>query len=279
MATGPDYCTLGQVQSVLYAGRGLAPGDPPPTDATRDARLSALITQTSRDFDHEVAGPRYSGLFVPKYEQRIFSGRGEQVLDIDPALAVLRVEYNSTPGSTPTWNDITSELGTYRMGLLPSDTHVVKHQIFRQASWPADPFPLGNVRLSIVWGVCLVDPSAAVPTTPWAYGPGLTQAQINSLAPPGGGWWATPEDVIDAVTQWVVVKFESGKAGYSEQPGPGSIPGTQTTEYPPGIPQDVARVIQRYRGEDDDYPKLALVGNEPSSTPAPYRWRDWMTTT
>lgn len=276
---GADYCTLPQVQSALYAGEGLAPGDPAPTDATRDARLSDLITKTSHDFDHEVAGPNYPGLFAPRYEVRVFSGQGNQVLDIDPLLALapaLAIQYNSTPGRTPTWVDVSGEMATYQMGLLPVGPSYPKHRLFRQGSWFVDPFPLGNIQILGVWGVCLPDPAVAIPNQPWQ---GITvQGTINAMAPPGGGWWVTPPDVVDAVTEWVVYKFEHGKAAYAEAPGPATLPGVTDTRYPADIPKDVARVIAKYKGEDSDSPKFALVGNEPTDTPYAYRWRGWLTT-
>lgn len=299
MSAAPDYVTLAQVLGALYAGQGLAPGDPPPTDATRDARLQFLISNTCRDFDYEVMGTKLPGVFLPKYETRTFSGRGDQELEIDPILAInsgatAQVQINTTPGYTPTWSDYTSELGSYRMGLLPADSRFPKTRIFRQSSWFADPFPLGNVQITGLWAICQVDPGGTPPThtqgwnnlpgsVPPIWGPGisgLTDAYLAALAPPaalGGGWWTTPADVVDAIVAWIVNRFEMGKAGYSQQPGSSSMAGVQDTLYPSEIPAEVQRVIRRYRGEDEGYPRFALVSNDGEGSETPYRWAGWIT--
>lgn len=280
MATGPDYCKLTDVTGRMYAGQGLAPGDPVPADATRDTLIQDLITKTSRDFDKEVAADDfYPGLFAPKYEVRTFSGKGEQELEIDPFLAVSSVMINSTPGRTPTWVDYSSELTSYKMGLLPVGPGWPKHRLFRQASFYEDPFPLGNVQVGGIWGICTPDPAATKPVPTWF---GLaTQAAIDALTPDGlggGGWWVTPDDVTDAVANWVLFRFEHAKAAYSDTPGSSTQQGTQDTKYPQSIPNEVMRIIRRYQYEDAHHPKFALVGNDNDMIQPGYRWADWQTT-
>jgi hypothetical protein len=109
MAGGLDYCKLGDVLGILYAGMGLAPGEAAPADDTRDARLEQLITATSRDFDYEVQGDtRNTPLFTPSYDVRLYSGKGGQLLSVDPFLAVTKLEVLTNPGvaiGSQTWND------------------------------------------------------------------------------------------------------------------------------------------------------------------------------
>lgn len=261
----------------MYAGQGIAPGDPAPTDATRDALLARLITNTSRDFDHEVEGPNYPGLFSPQYGARLFSGLGRPELQIDPVLVVAKVEINSTPGQVGTWTDYSAELNSYQMGLLPGTTiGYPKHSIYRVNSFYQDPFPFGNVRVTALWGVCLADASVTIPTAPWQ---GVaTQGAVNALGPTSGGWWVTPDDVSDAVAEWTLYRFEHSKAAYAEEPSSSTMQGSQQTKFPADIPRDVARIIQRYSLEDGNHPKLAMVGGDDDVTdPRGYRWADWIT--
>lgn len=272
MATGPDYCKLADVLGRLYAGQGLAPGDPAPVDATRDVALADLITSTSRDFDHEALGPNFPGGFSPRWDVRTFRGDGSQILEVDPLLALVKVEINATPGGPATWQDYSTELNGYQVGLLPAEVGYPKHRVFRQASFYVDPFPLGNVHLSGLWGICLPDAQMAAPANPWQ---GINPATV---LPPGGGWWSTPDDVEDAVATWVVFRFEHAKAGYSETPGSSTQIGSTSTRFPEGIPADVMRVAARYQTEDANHPKLALVsGDEDLLTMGTYRWAGWQT--
>jgi hypothetical protein len=112
MATGPDYCKLADVLAIMYAGQGLAPGEAAPPDDTRDARLQPLITVTSRDFDFQIReNDNLPGLFSPLYDSRLYSGKGSQMLEVDPFLAVVKLEILTNPGqpiNTQVWTDYTS---------------------------------------------------------------------------------------------------------------------------------------------------------------------------
>lgn len=277
MAVGINYCQLSDVTGRLYAGQGLNLGDPLPVDATRDGLLSLLIAETSRDFDQEVweGTEAMSGLFSPIYESRLFNGLGDQILRTMPFASMAKVEIDATPGQLAhTWNDYTVEFSQNKMGAKPIRGYP-KTELFRQSSFYQDPFRLGNVRLTAVWGVILPDPALAQPTPPWN---GLaTAALIQALAPDptlATGWWATPDDVIGAVATWVVHRYQMSKTGY----GTDSNTGVAAYKVDKNIPGDVQRVIQRYRGEQKQ-PKFALVANDGSdvATFPTYRWAGWQT--
>lgn len=277
MATGFNYCQLSDVTGRLYAGQGLNPGDPAPDDPTRDALLKSLIATTSRDFDQEVweGTEAMNGIFTPIYEARLFSGLGDQILPVMPFSFMAKVEIDATPGQlSHTWNDYTAEFGQNKMGAKPIRGYP-KKELFRQSSFYMDPFRLGNVRLTAVWGIVLPDPALAQPAAPWF---GLTTAaQIQALAPDPTqttGWWATPDDVIGAVASWTVHRYQMSKTGYGED----SNTGVAEYKVNKAIPGDVQRVIQRYRGEQKQ-PKFALVANDGSDveTFPTYRWAGWQT--
>ena len=278
MAIGYNYCTLADVTGRLYAGQGLNPGDAPPDDATRDALLTTLIATTSRDFDQEVfegTDLMVGGAFAPVYETRLFSGLGDQILPTTPFAFMAKVEIDATPGQlSHTWNDYTVEFSQNRMGAKPIRGWP-KMELFRQSSFYQDPFRLGNVRLTAVWGILLPDAALAQPTAPWS---GLaTAGAIQAVAPDptqSTGWWATPDDVRGAIATWVVHRYQQSKTGY----GTDSNTGVAAYQVDKSIPGDVQRVISRYRGEQKT-PKFALVANDGSDveTFPTYRWAGWQT--
>jgi hypothetical protein len=130
--------------------------------------------------------------------------------------------------------------------------------LFRQQTWIVDPFQSGNTRATAIWGVIQPDLSIAPPTGQTPAWNGLTDTQIQSISPnPAGapyGWWATPTDVKKAVVDWVIYAWNSGRAGYGDQPGKPQGAGSLFTK---DIPPMVKRVIDRYRGGKA---KLALIG-------------------
>lgn len=275
---GNSYCQLADVQARLYAGQGLNPGDPAPDDPTRDALLKQLIAETSRDFDQEVfegSDLMVGGAFAPVYEARLYSGAGDQSLKTTPFAFLSKVEIDATPGQlSHTWQDYTVEFSQNKMGTKPIRGWP-KNELFRQSSFYQDPFRLGNVRLTGVWGVVLPDPAASQPTAPWY---GLNAAAIQALAPDPTlttGWWVTPDDVVGAVITWVVHRFQMSKTGY----GTDSNTGVASYKVDKSIPGDTQRVITRYRGENK-VPKFALVANDGSDVESypTYRWAGWQTT-
>jgi hypothetical protein len=288
-----EYCSLEQVQAAMYSGQGLIGSQNPPTDTTRDALLMQLITQTSRDFDQEVwESTEYPGLFSWMLETRRYSGVGQQDLHVGPFAKMIKVEIDATPGQLQsTFQDYTIEFGQNRMGVKPI-RGFPKSTLFRQATFYVDPFRLGNVRLTALWGIVQPDfspPTGAIPNEDWEDNfldvittndtiDGVTPT-VASLSPDGTGntWWKTPDDVQMAVAAWVAYKFQSRKmaGGLNAGDGKGRLNNDKS------IPAEVQRVINRYRGEHN-VPKFALVADDGSDTdssgsyPA-FRWAGWFT--
>ncbi len=269
MAVADSYCTLDDVQGRLYTGMGMA-GDAP-ADARREALLADLIVQTSRDWDQEIEA--LIGAFSPRYESRLYSGRGFQFLDTEPFVAVDQIEYNSTPGRAPTWIDISSELTSNLAGALPLRGYP-KGQLFRQNSWFTDPYFQGNVRVHAIFGTCQPDSRTPAPSAGWF---GLDGPKIASLAPSDGGWWVTPDDVRTAVAQWVAYKYQDSRAVYQDQAGSTSAGGG--LQYTGRVPVEVQRIMNHYRRANT--PRFSLVNND-GSIPAgdpdymrPARWAGW----
>lgn len=288
-----DYCELPDVRGRLYSGQGL-PGalTNPPVDTTRDALLSDLITQRSRDFDQAVWGNlEYPGLFSWRLETRLYSGLGQQDLSVGPFAKLAKIEIAATPGQiVETFQDYTLEVSQNRIGFRPI-RGFPKHVLFRQATFYVDPFRLGNVRLGGIWGILQPDPKAVddasgLPNEDWEdtfLDPITTNAPspvtVASLAPEDGGWWKTPDDVRAAVASWVVHTFQAAKTGYGTSSGQGSA--KMTTNKKP--PDDVQDVITRYAGQNN-VPKFALVaddgsdGDQMGQYPV-WRWAGWQTHT
>jgi hypothetical protein len=124
----------------------------------------------------------------------------------------------------------------------------------------------------------VVDPAGQHPTPQTPGFTGLTQGQIDAMAPPGGGWYATPLDVVEGVASWVAYRFEAGKAVYADQPATPQAAGGALS-YPKTVPADVQRLITRYKGSDTEGPKFALVNADGSDEEMlGYRWAGWQTT-
>lgn len=279
-----DYCAIEDVQARLYSGQGLPGVAVPPVDATRDAILVSLITQTARDFDHEVWGStEYPGLFSWRLETRLFSGRGDASLLLAPCVKVIKVEMDATAGAdVGSWQDYTVEFSQRRMGLMPIRGYP-KTKLFRMSAFWADPFLMGNVRITGIWGVLQPSPYATPPDASWettyltpitTNDPAGLHPTLASSRPVDGGWWATPDDVRAANASWVVHRFQAAKTGYGVSSGTGGAKmNTLKT-----IPDDVQRVINRYKGEHHG-PKFALVANDGSDldvNPSD-RWAGWYT--
>jgi hypothetical protein len=276
MATGGNYCATSDVLQRIYSGSGVSGSVP--DDPARDVWIASLIAARSRDFDQEVYGTELPGIFAPTPATLYFSGNGQPTLDITPLVSLIRIEIDATPGQqNPTWQDYTPEIAQRRIGLKPIRGNP-KTSIFRQSSFYVDPFGLGNVRITGIWGICLPDPAATQPDeafedtylTPLAVSNDFT---IATSAPVGGGWWVTPDDINDAIASWVVSTYQGAKMGGGGQSGPGS----GKVKNDKNIPPDVQRVITRYRGEHN-VPKFALVANDGSDLdeyPA-YRWAGWL---
>lgn len=253
-------------------------------DANRDNLLTEIIDALSREFDRKVG--RIPGAFEVTYEARFFSGRGEQMLDVDEFATLNKVEYNTTIFGTPTWNDVSAEIATGRVVLRPIRTWP-KRQLFRLNTWIVDPYQSGNTRLTGIWGAVqpvkgMPQPQASV-ASPWN---GLTtQAAVQALAPDptqATGWWATPADVSKAIAAWTVYEYKAGQAGYSDTAGRAQGTGVLFTK---GIPPQVQRVIDDFRGGKL---RLALIGLDGSDSTDPTseggdvmnqstRWAGWQT--
>jgi hypothetical protein len=277
---GDLYCELPDVLGRLYSGQGMSGAAP--VDDDRDALLNDLIYTRSRDFDQEVwqSAEHATGLFTPQVEQRLYSGDGRPTLYLSPFLALIRVEIDATPGqAVHTWQDFTPEIAQNRMAILPLRGWP-KSRLFRQATFYQDPWGTGNIRMTMLWGICLPDPGAAVPDETWEtanldpydIGPDIT---VASIQPPGGGWWVTPPDVTDAVASWVVHTYQAAKSGYGENTGSGQ----SAVKVKKTIPDNVQHVIDRYKGETKA-PKFALVPDDGSDIADPVgRWAGWQTIT
>ena len=275
------YCTLDQVRKRLYSGQQATTAMQ--ADAGRDDLLTELIEALSREFDKETG--RVPGGYDLIYESRLFSGRGEQILEVEEFATLAKLEYNTTIFGTPTWNDVTSEVANGRIAIRPIRTWP-KREIFRLNTWIVDPYQTGNTRLTGIWGALQPNKGAVQPTAPWQ---GITgagaQAAIQALAPDPTqttGWWMTPLDVSKAVAAWVVYEFNAGRAGYADTAGHPSGTGVLFTK---GIPPPVQRVIDKFKGGKL---KLALIGLDGSDASDPTseggdvmnqstRWAGWQT--
>lgn len=271
----PSYCAVTDVTARLYSGQAVPAANP---DTGRDALLASLIAATSRRFDVETGRP--PGGFAPVYDARLFSGRGAQVVEVDEFAAVAKVEYNLTPAGSPSWQDVTSDFANGTMSALPM-RYWPKSQLFRLSTFVVDPFRVGNVRISAVFGAVQPDMTQTPPVAPWQ---GLTtQAQINALSPDGlgGGWWITPEDVVKAVAEWTVYSFKAGQAGYGDAAGANAAPLT----YAKTTPAAVQAVIDAYgaatlklgmiAADGTDIADENVYGLSPGSPNSRSRWWDW----
>jgi hypothetical protein len=293
-----DYTTLAAVQSRLYSGQGLLGATNPPVDATRDDFIKQLIPEVSRDFDRAVwETGEYPGLFAWRLETRLYSGLGQQDLVIGPFAKLAKIEVAATPGQImQSFQDYTVEFGQNRIGYKPIRGYP-KKTLFRQSTFYVDPFRLGNVRLTGIWGIVQPDPSAVdtasgLPDEDWedAYLDSITTnstsyknadvptaPSIADLGPDGGGWWKTPDDVVNAVTSWVVHRYQTAKTGYGTSTGTGA----QKFSSLKAVPDDVQRVINGYKA-NHDVPKMALVADDGSDVDTSgaypvWRWAGWMT--
>jgi hypothetical protein len=275
---GAPYCQVSDVEERLYSASGVLGATP--DDPGRDAWLGDLILARSRDFDRAIFGPELQGAFAPLVEQRLFSGLGNQKLEVTPFAQIIRIEMDATPGQqSPTWQDYTPEITQRRIGFLPIRSWPKKY-IFRQASFYVDPWRLGNIRLTGLWGVVLPDAAATQPDESWedTYCDPLAVASdlsIASLTPTGGGWWVTPTDVKDAIASWAAASFQAAKMSGGKTSGSGASKITNDAS----IPGDVLRVINIYKGEHN-VPKFALVADDGSDLDdgAPvWRWAGWQT--
>jgi hypothetical protein len=280
MATvgGALYCQVSDVTQRFYSASGVLGQNP--DDPGRDAWLTDLILARSRDFDRAIFGPELQGAFAPVAETRLFSGLGNQKLEVTPYATILRIEMDATPGQqNPTWQDYTPEIAQRRIGFMPIRSWPKKY-IFRQASFYVDPFRLGNVRLTGIWGVVLPDPAAPQPDEAWedAYLDPLAvngDMSITNCDPPGGGWWVTPDDVRDAIASWTAASYQAAKMSGGKTSGAGASRITNDASIPP----DVLRVINLYKGEHN-VPKFALVADDGSDLADGYpvwRWAGWQT--
>lgn len=248
------YCLVDQVKKRLYSGQQQTTAMP--NDAGRDDLLQEIIDALSREFDRETG--RIVGAYEPTYEARLFSGQGSQVLKVDEFATLVKVEYNTTIFGTPTWNDVTGEIATSRVVTRPIRAWP-KRELFRLNTWIVDPYASGNTRLTGIWGLVqpvrgMTQPQVSV-SNPWQ---GITsQAAIQALAPDptqATGWWAPPLDVAKAVAAWSVYEFKAGQAAYGDTGGHSQGTGVMFTK---GIPPQVQRVIDKYKG---GALKLALIG-------------------
>lgn len=92
--TYPSYCELSDVYARMYAGRD---GFGAPDNTRRDEYIYQLIQQKSRNFDE--ATHRAPGAYAPLYDVRLYSGRGEAILETDDYASISKVEQNRSPGT------------------------------------------------------------------------------------------------------------------------------------------------------------------------------------
>lgn len=282
------YCATSDVLARLYAGVTKGPAG---ANQPRDTYLQSLIQTASRRFEQE-CGRDLNG-FQALFEPRIFSGLGAQDLDVDDFAQIQKVEYDITPGQNPSWQDITPYIATGELRLLPV-RYWPKNRLFYMNTFVTDPYQYGNVRIHAVWGTVIPDLAATPPTTlGYAGATQLTGSAIAALGPTDadglalGGWWVTPEDVVDVVAKWVVYMFKQGQAGYAVTKAGGQSGTIQS--YPGGVPDFVQEVIDRYA--EGMHPQIACIAMDgtdiavervygpgmgtPMSTS---RWAGWMTT-
>jgi hypothetical protein len=280
-----DYCALEDVQARLYTGQGLLGSANPPAGQAgtdRDNFLKDLITSTSRRFDEAVwDNLEYPGLFSWILETRLYSGQGQQDLHVGPFASIAKVEVDATPGQdSSTFQDYTVEFSQHRMGFRPIRGYP-KQELFRQSTFYQDPFRLGNIRLTGIWGIVQPNDNAAPPNEDWEdqFLDGISTnagpITVASLAPPNGGWWTTPDDVREAVAEWTAYRYQSSK-----------MPGSNTTGLKLAtvtndktIPLDVKAVITSYRGQTN-VPNFAFAaddGSDIDTYPGGWRWAGWMT--
>ena len=247
-----SYCSLADVLARLYTGQAATAI---PADSARDQYLTDLIEEYSRQFEQETGRPLNG--FSVQYDQRLYSGQGRQLLEIDEYAALLKVEFNSSPAGlgSPNWIDWSADIAAGKIAYKPL-RFWPKTRIWRQATWITDPWQTGNLRLTGIFGCIQPDLQANIPTGETPQWNGLTDATIQSLAPnpagPNYGWWVTPHQARKAVAEWVVYAYHSQRAGYGDQAGTAS-----RVLYQKGIPPNVQRIIDLYRGGKA---KLALIG-------------------
>jgi hypothetical protein len=282
------YCTLEDVKKRLYTassqvnlqGANYTPSANP--DDQRDSLLLDIVESISRRFDKETG--RTPENFAPKYSTRLYSGLASQLFEIEEFVNIGKLEINLQPGApaSPAWTDYTLELGNGLTQARPLRTYP-KTVLFRMNTFYQDPFLAGNVRIGAIWGNVQPDPDEPAPVGQDPAWYGLTDDQINALAPPDGGWWITPEDVRSACAQWAVYTFLAGRGGFTDvqmNPAGGGV------TYRKGMPPEVSLVIDKYTR---DMPKLAMVtmtgddlGYEQSRFGTPdmlSRWAGWTTFT
>jgi hypothetical protein len=272
----PGYCPLSDVTARLYSEE-----DPSmiPVNTGRDALLTDLIQVLSREFDDLTGRP--PGNFAPVFEARLFSGIGAQVLDIEEAASIFKVEVNLNPPA-PVWTDVTAEMAQGQLIARPI-RYWPKTELFRMQSFYVDPYRNGNVRVTGVWGSVQPDAGAPVPAAPWN---GLSEANIAAVQPKDAmgnpaGWWIVPEEVRNCIASWSVYNLKAAQAAFADNAGGGSAP---SAVFNRGVPAFVPRVADTYtRGR----PKIAMIGLDgtdfieeatyrgPQETVS--RWAGWQT--
>jgi hypothetical protein len=207
------------------------------TDPNRDAAIGLMITRCSRMFDRETARP--SNYWAPGTGiTRRYSGNGTQTLEID--------EFDLITGITMTSNQQMSDIITLAITppASPTDpqwTNFVEiyplngppfHELFLLRGWLPDAYHVGNVQVT--------------------------------------GNIITPEEIIHAVTVWVVTSIQSIKTGWADIATRANGPGLF---YSHGIPPETQMVIDYYTDANTG-PKLALDdGKEPRVS----KWLGWRT--
>lgn len=282
-----SYCQSTDVYSRLFEGQSspaLVTGDP-----TKDAYLSSLCQVVSRRFE-KLTGQGLNA-FAPIYEPRIFGGKGAQNISTDPFASIKQIEINVTPGAmVPSWQDYTADFADNQAVVLPMRLWP-KQMIWRMNTWYVDAYQTGQVRIHGVWGLVQPDFGATQPAA-IGYGPGAISdpVKIAALAPWDadgnvvGGWWVTPEDVVDALAKWVVLLYRSGQGGMSEEVDVG---GDAKLPYPWSVPKFVKDVAEEYSpasirvagitADGVDIADERVYGSQAGSPDYVSRWVGWYT--
>lgn len=274
------------VSAVQASGASLNPAAPP--DTQRDGVLSDLVVDISRRFDRETG--REAEAYAPKYDVRLYSGTGSQLMEVDEFVALVKVELNTTPGNpaSPTWTDLSAEIASGAMQARPI-RYWPKDTLFRMSTIYQDPYLGGNLRLTALYGEAQPDSGGLVPvaggSAAIAAGMGsLTQAQINALAVnpvTPSGWWIVPEDVKKACAEWVVYAYHAQRAGYGDTASNEAAGGML---YRKGIPPEVQAVINSYKERRLHVAMITMDGIDIAEEQQRYgtpgslsRWAGWQT--
>jgi len=295
------YCQVADVLARMYGGQG---GAAYGQDANRDALIGGLIQAASRRFE-QLTGRPLNG-FAPIFEPRKFSGRGSMTLEVDEFVALYQVQIDSNPAGIASYTDVTSDFiavpggaAWTGLGRVEPVRYYPKDRLLRQSTFYVDPYQWGNVVVTALWGAVVPDLAAAEPagtgSPPTFFPPyNISQTRLNALQPVDalgtniGGWWVTPEDVIDVIARWTVFMLKASQAGYADALGSTA---TATQLFSKQTPQFVQDVVENYNEKELHLAMItpdgvdiaeSLVWGEVNTSGDPMqvsRWAGWQTQT